>query len=449
MAPSSPANPLVERVAGNIGWLLLARLLRMGLGFFIAVWLARYLGPEQYGWLSYALALVMLAGSLAELGLRSIVVREIVRDPERAGVLIGTALGLQCAGALLSALIAALAVLCLDENGSPLAALVSILVLRYLFQPAALVGCWFEARVQSRVVVLGESAAFLLASALRIAMLLAGLPLQAFAWALLLESALTALVFAFLYRRRVSRSARLEVDWTRARALLCESWPLMLTALAIMVYFRIDQIMIGAMLDEAQVGIYAAALQLSEIWYVLPTIIMGSLFPSIVAYRATDRARFRQQMQSALDLMVLLAALIIVPLNLCAGWIVQLLYGADYAAAAGVLVIHSWAGLFVFMGVAGGKWFLAENLQRYALYRTLTSALLNVALNFLLIPLWGIRGAALATLVSQVFAAYLLDLPSAGTREIFLMKTRAFLPFSRLRSLRILLGAPPAGNPHD
>jgi O-antigen/teichoic acid export membrane protein len=194
-----------------------------------------------------------------------------------------------------------------------------------------------------------------------------------------------------------------------------------------MIYMRIDQIMLREMVGPEAVGIYSAALRLSEVWYMIPMIIVGSLFPTIIESKKKSEALYLERIQQLLNLMVTIALVIASGVTFSANCLILLLFGPLYATSAQVLMVHIWAGLFVSMGVVGGKWYLIENLQRLSLFRTSAGAVINLILNFLLIPAYGPVGAAITTVISYGFAAYLLDLTSSRTRLIFIFKTRAIV----------------------
>jgi O-antigen/teichoic acid export membrane protein len=212
-----------------------------------------------------------------------------------------------------------------------------------------------------------------------------------------------------------------------------DSWPLMFASMAVMVYMRTDQVMIKEMLDSVAVGNYAAAIYFSEVWYFVPVAVSASLFPAIINGKEMSKELYYERLQSLYDFMVWFAIIIAVLTTLLADQLITTILGNRFKLAAPVLKIHIWAGVFVFLGVSSGKWFLTENLTRLLFYRTLSGAIVNVLLNFLLIPRYGILGAAYATCAAQFCAAYLYDLLDARTQVTFTMKTKAFFPVHLFR----------------
>lgn len=426
-------RPHLLTVISNTGWLFGDQALRMAVGLLVGVWIARYLGPEQFGLLNYATAFVALFGAVASLGLNGIVVRDLVSRPEDADTTLGTAFLLQLAGGF-AAFCLALFAIGFARPGDTLSKLVvAILGFAMVFKSTEVVKYWFESRIQAKYSVWTENAAYLLFAGVKVALILGEAPLMAFVWAILAEAALAAAGLLAIYRWRGGQLKKWRPHYVRAKALLKDSWPLILSGLAVMVYMRIDQIMLGQMLGDEAVGVYSAAVRVSEIWYFIPMAIAASVFPSIVEAKKQSESLYRQRLQRLYDLMALLAAGVALPMTLLADWLMALLYGERFSGAGAVLALHIWTGLFVFIGVASSRWYLVENLQKLAFTRTLTGALMNILANFLLIPKYGVQGAAIGTLLSQAAAAYFFDLLHPKTRPVFWMKSKSFMPFRRYK----------------
>jgi O-antigen/teichoic acid export membrane protein len=419
--------PNLSQIVGNIGWLSADQLVRLGLGVFIGVWIARYLGPAQFGALSYATAFVTIIGSFASLGLQGVVVRELIVQPGRETAILGSSLLLQFAAASTATVLSVLAVQWANAGDGVTIGLVSILALSLPFQSGAIVRYWFESKVLSRYVVWVENAVFVAVFLIKLLLIMTQASLMAFAWVVLVQSVLTAAGLGLLYVIKFHELGWWKPQLRECFRLLGRCWPLALSSIAIIIYTRTDQIMLDHMCGNSSVGIYAASLRLSEVWYTIPAIITGSLFPSILALRAKNLALYRQHVLGLLKLLVAIAVLVAVVVSLAATPLVELLFGNGYEASADILRIQMWSGVFVFIGVASSSWLIAEGLQLHSFYRTACGASINVGANFILIPEYGPAGAAIATLVSQLVAAYLMDIVSPKTRDMFAMKTRAFM----------------------
>ena len=430
------SQPALVKIVDNIGWLFLDRILRLGVGLIVGVWVARYLGPENFGLLNYAAAFVALFGAFAGLGLNTIVVRDLVREPDTAGTTLGTAFVLQLGAGLVAYLLLVGTITWLRPDEALTKAVVAILGFALVLKAGEVVKYWFESEVRSRYVVWVENSLFLLMAAVKVGLILSKAPFIAFIWMALVEATLVALGLFGIYLIQGGALHRWSLRAGRAKALIKDSWPLALSGIAIMIYMRIDQIMLGDMIGEEAVGIYSAALRISEVWYMIPMIIVTSLFPAIIESKKRSERLYRERMQKLLDLMATISLLIAIVVTLSADWLILVLYGEQYAAASIVLKIHVWACLFVFIGVAGSKWYIAENLQKLSFYRTMAGAVVNVVLNLVLIPRYAATGAAISTVASYAVAAYLLDGISSKTVFLFRAKTRAIV-FGEFRLLKM------------
>lgn len=419
-------RPNLQKILINAGWLFGDKILRMGMGLLVGVWVARYLGPEQFGLLNYAIAFVALFTAFANLGLNGIVVRDLVQDPSTAETTMGTAFVLTALGGLSAFGLLLLAIGYARPNDELAKSIVVLLSLLMVLKATDAVRYWFESQVQYKYVVWMENGVFLVISAVKIVLILTHAPLMAFVWAILAEALAVAMGLLGMYAWKGGKLISWRCRFTRAKVLLKDSWPLILSGLAIMVYMRIDQIMLGQMLGDESVGIYTVAVRISEIWYFIPMAIAASVFPSVIEAKKKSDVLYHARLQRLFNLLVLVALVVAILMTFLSEWIVTFLFGAAYNQAGSVLAIHIWAGIFVFLGVASTNWFLIEGLQRYSFYRTLSGAFVNVGLNLILIPKFGVIGAAWATVVSQACASMFFNVFNSKTRPVFFMQCKSF-----------------------
>ena len=426
----------------NTGWLFTEKVLRMAVGLFVGVWVARYLGPAQYGLFNYVQAFVGLFSAFATLGLDGIVVRELIKDESKKDVLLGTAFWLKIMGAIVMLIMIAIAVQ-FTSNDHYTNILVFIIAGSTIFQAFNVIDFYFQAKVLGKFIAMANSITLLLISIVKIALILYKAPLIAFVWAVAFDNLILALGYIYFYRK-VSRHHdqpsiltshlsyftshifHLTFNKKIAISLLKDSWPLILSGLAVMIYMRIDQVMLQEMIGSEAVGQYSAAVRISEAWYFIPMVISNSLFPAIVNAKKQSEELYYARLQRLYDLMVWMSIAIALPMTFLSDWVVNLLYGSAYSQAGSVLMIHIWAGVFVSLGVASSRWFITENLQSLSFWRTFYGMVINLILNFILIPKFGVQGAAVATLISQVIAAYIFDFFNYKTRVMFFMKTKSF-----------------------
>ena len=395
-----------EVAARNAGWLIGERLLSGLLGLTVTAAVARHLGPENFGILSFALSLVLLFGTLWTLGLAGLVVRELVRDPGREELLLGTITGLRILGGIV-AVVAALALtvaLGTDATTRLAVAILAVGVLMlYAFDG---IDFWLQAQVRSRSAVIARSAALAIGSVINIGLIVVDASLMAFVVAAAIEYALAGLGLLVVYVRLGGQPRSWRFSTALARGLLATSWPLILSGVANAINLRVDQLMLGIMKGPEAVGTYAAAARLSEVWYFVPIAIAASVFPAMVRAHAGGHSSFEQWMGRLYDLMIALALPIAIVVSVFSAPLISLLYGPSYAELAPILAIHVWAGPFVFLGAALSRWLIAEDRLRFSLVRHGTGATVNIVLNLVLIPPLGGVGAAIATLVSYAVASF-------------------------------------------
>jgi PST family polysaccharide transporter len=264
---------------------------------------------------------------------------------------------------------------------------------------------------------------------IKIILILQEASLIAFALAMLFEAVVAAFILLIIMNKYGQPLTKLRIKVKRAKILIKDSWPLILSTIAVAIYMKIDQIMLGQMIGDEAVGIYSAATRISEAWYFIPTVIAASVFPAILEAKKNSEKQYYERLQKLYDLMVIISVIVALPMTFLSTQVIILFFGEAYSGAGPILAIHIWAAVFVFMGVASGKWFIAENNQLLSFQRTALGAVLNVGLNLWLIPVYGAVGAALATILSYAVAAFFSDLLQQKTRKMFYMKVSALNPF--------------------
>jgi PST family polysaccharide transporter len=419
-------SPGFRKVLGNTSWLMLDRLVRMGLGLVVGVWVARFLGPAQFGMLNFGVAFVALFATLTTLGLELIVLREVVLRPEQTHEILGTGFALRAFGSVVAPAIAIGIVHIVQPDDAAARLLVSILSIGLLFQGFDTIDSYFQSQVQSKLTVIAKNSAFLVMTAVRVMLIQRHAPLWAFAVAVVLEQALGAVGLVIAYRWKVGSLAKWRFSKSLASTLLGHSWPVILSGMAIMVYMRIDMIMLKVMLGGQAAGIYAAATRVSEVWYFIPSAVVTSVWPAILRAK-NDPELYYQRIGRLFSTMSLLAISIGGLVVIVSKPIILFLYSDAYRAAAPVLAVHVWASVFVFLGVAQAPWDFAEEALKLGFYRTLAGGVSNVLLNLYLIPHYGAMGAAIATVVSYALSSVFGNLFSARTRPIFFMQARSLI----------------------
>ena len=427
-------NEKIKQIAANSGWLSIDRLVTMVTGFFIAALLARYLGPDRYGLLNYALSFVGLLAPFARLGLKDIAVRNIVRDPEEKNEILGTTFVLRVIGSILGIAIVLVLVIYFRGFDTLVLLLTAVISVKLVFLSFETIDYWFQSQVESKYTVWSRRGAYFCVALVKIIMVLLDAPLIAFAWAILAEAGLAALLRLAFYIKKQYSIFRWSVAWNRIRELLRDSWPLIISNLAIAIYMKVDRIMLGQMVGDSAVGVYSVAAKVSEVWYFIPTAIAASVFPALIKTKEGAEHLYGERMQLLYDTLALLSYGVALPLSLLAGPLINIVFGPEYSQAATILTVHVWAFVFVSIGVARSRWLIMEDLQFYLMIFTLFGSLTNVGLNIYLIPIYGGLGAAWATVLAQLVAAYLSSLLFKRFWSVFKKETKALLLPFRFKS---------------
>ena len=429
-------------IAENAAWLFFGRAYRMVFALTVGIWIARYLGPESYGVLSYCLALLALFTPMATFGLQSIVVRDLVNMPDENGEICGSAGVAIITMSFVSFALLGGVIFMLKPDDALVQAIIWIFGFTFLFKVLEIAAYWFESRTLSKYIVWAQSTALTISALIKVAIILLGLPLIYIAIAFTIESILLSLGAVLAFRVWGPQQIRLAFSFERMSSLFRQALPMVLAALSVTVYMKIDQVMLGQMIGPEGVGHYAVAVALSEFWYIIPMVLVASVFPTLLTKRREDEAAFTEGFQGLYDFLATAGLAVSVMIFLFSEPIIHFLFGDAYAPASGVLRIHIWAFAFVGLGVASGQWLVANGLQVVVLQRTLAGAFTNVLLNLLLIPMYGIEGAAWSTLISYALASTFYDIVRKDTRAVFLMKMRAFIvPLAVRRSLTWLKAA--------
>ena len=395
----------------NTSWLFAEKVLRLIVGLAVGVWVARYLGPEKFGLLSYAQNFVGLFSAIATLGLDGIVVRELVKDERRRDELLGTAFILKIIGAGLTLLVLAVAVN-FTSNDAYTNMLVFIVASATVFQAFNVVDMYFQAKVLSKYAVFANMISLFLGSIIKIGLIIYNAPIEAFAWMVMVESVILALGYVYFYFRSNSTFNIQHLTFKRETAvsLLKDSWPLVFSGIVIMIYMRIDQVMIKEMLGSEAVGLYAAAVRISEIWYFIPTVVSSSIYPLLITAYHESEEKFYHQLKIAMGYFFWAYLLLSLTIMTFSMKIIMALYGPNYVETARILSIHIYSGIVTSMSVVFSQKYVIDGTTKVSLVGAVIGAISNVILNLWLIKVFGVYGAAIATIISYVLPTLFLGL---------------------------------------
>lgn len=398
-------NVIKSKIISNVKWIMLEKILRMGINLLISVWIARYLGPSLFGELNFVQAYLSILIIIAGLGLDGIVVRNLVKFPKDNRRILATSFWLKLASGFILFL-GTLFINIYNQTNMNSFLLSFVLSTSLIFQSISVVDFWLQSKTKSKVTSVISLFSFSISSLLKIFAILTEQKLWVFGLIFSLESLILGIGFIF-YIYKIKKINLPVFDSRIAKSLLKDSWPLMISNFAVIIYMKIDQIMIGQMLDLEKVGIYSTAVKLAEMWYFIPMAIITSTFPTLIEIKKQSDEKYHEKMQNLYDLMSLLGYAVVIPVMIVADYLITTLYGIKYREAANILVLYIWAGIFVNLGSARSSHLKITNDTKFHLVSSLLGCIINILLNYILIPKFGMLGATYSTLVSYWIQAHL------------------------------------------
>ncbi|SEQ19235.1 flippase [Neolewinella agarilytica] len=417
-------------MAENAGWLSIEKALRLGTGFFIGIYLARYFGPERFSPFEYALAIVVIFRALAGMGLRGVFVRNFTSYPDKRLVLLGSsALMITVAGAF-AYLFALLAVYFLDGSDSQGLLLVAILAGQLLLYPTEVINYFFEARVLSKHTVIARIIAYLIGAVIKLLIVWYGGTVVHLALAYLVEF----LIVALLYLRAGARHGINYQKWEASKEVVTDLFQdgkfLILAAVMVSIYMQIDKIMLVNLVGDLENGQYSFAVRLAEAFYFIPVVVQQSAFPNLVTADRRDQEEFKLKIVKLVWLLTTTSVCIGIVLTLISPWLIEFLAPGKFPKSGVMLSVVIWALPFVGLGVVQSSYLIAKGLLRYSLYLTTIGVVVNLCLNYYLIPAYGGIGAAWATVISYATAAWLAAALFPQTRPLLKLTMQAiFTPW--------------------
>lgn len=390
-----------NKILTNASWIIGCKIVQAVVGLIVSMLTARYLGPSNYGLISYAASITAFFVPIMQLGLANIMVQEIVSHPDEEGTILGTALtmsilsGFCCIGGVF-------AFTFLANSGEVVTIIVCLLYsLSLIAQAAELTQYWFQAKFKAKYTSLSALFAYVLVGIYQIILLVTGQDIYWFAITYTIQYGIIALCLFILYKRtdgqplRVSRSVALRM--------FSKSKYYIVSSLMVTVFAQTDRIMIKMMIDDASTGYYSAAVTCAGLTSFVFQAIADSARPAIFEAQMVDKNRFETNVSRLYCVMIYFSLVQCVGMTLFARIIIHILYGSSYEPAVSALRIIVWYTTFSYLGVVRNIWILAEQKQRYLWKINLFGAIANVVLNALLIPKFGIMGAAFASLFTQFY----------------------------------------------
>ena len=423
-----------QSVLVNSLWLLAEKFLLMAGGLLLSMFLARGLGSEDFGRFNYVLSFVMLFGPLFGLGMYNVLLRELGRSSENAPTILTTCLTVRLlSGLCISAVTLGVMYWYLGDTWK--FATISVLLLCHISNAFEVYERWFQHKSNNEVLVKWRVCCFSFFMLLKFYLLAMDASFSVILLAVSAEVVTKNFGYGVLYRRYQDYSQQGKYQHQVFRQVFEQSKYLILATFAAMVYFKIDIVMLEAMRPISEVGIYAVAAKISEVWYVLPQVVITAMFPKLLEIAKSQPKRYDALLQRGFDWLFIAALVISVLMFFISPWLIELLFGAEYVLAGQLLQLHIFASLFIYMRVLLSQWLVTVSFAQFALFRESSGAIVNVLLNLWLIPLYGVWGAAIATIVSYAVSSYVCLWFFARTRKIAWMMTKAMVFPLRLKAV--------------
>lgn len=392
----------------NSSWMLSEYMLRIISAIFVSIYIARYLGPEQFGVLSYILAIAAIFMAICRIGMESILVRDLTKFSNKAQQYKGTAFYLMLFAAVLGFIILS-ALIYTFEGDSQTRFYILIVALGLFFQSFLVIDYGFQAQVKAKYSSIAKSLALGVSSGIKIYLVLIEAELIAFVIIYAFYTVIIATMLLAMHFAQKQKNFFGCFDKSLVYPLIQSAWPLALAAVAFMLYGKADQLMIKVMLGSESLGIYAAAMKIFEGWSMVPFIVLISLFPAIVKSKQESVQAYEKKLTQILTGILWVTVLVAIIVTLFSDFIIHLTFGEQYSESAGVLSILMWAAIFTALGTFSARYLTVEKMEKKVVKIILAALIINIALNYILIPILGVKGAALATLLSMFFAYYAAD----------------------------------------
>ena len=419
----------------NTSWLIFERSIRIILGITIGVWVARYLGPENFGILNFAESFVGILSALGLTCLEDIIVREVLKNKNQRNVIMGTAFILKMGGFFLILLLSGIFI-SITNYSQKTNLIILIISSSFFFRSFTVIIAHFTSEVLSKYIVISNLISLIISSLLRIWLILNAQNVVFFALVILFDFSLASFLYYLFYLKSGHKARHWKVDFSLAKKILVDCWPLVLGGIIIFIHTKTDRIMLKEMIGNTATGHYAAAVRVNETIFYLFAIIVSSLLPAIVNAKERCQLEYKNRLQKIADFTIIFFLFFSIPLIFFSKEIIIFLYGKEFTASTDILKIHALCGLFVGIGVVRSKWAIVENLQRFDMIANTIGVIANISFNYVLIKKLGSIGAAYGTLCAHLFVLIFISLILKPIRFILFMNAKSFLRILTLNLMK-------------
>lgn len=415
-----------QKVISNLMWSVAGKVFNLLGGLLIGIIVARYLGDEQYGEMNYVIGFVALFQPFAMFGLDSIEIREEAKGKIPFQTIIGTAFVLKVILGIICTIIA-LSCSFFLETDSRIVTLVCIYSLTIILNSFNVIRNHFMALVRNKYVVKSEINRTLWGMLIKAILLYLDASLTWFIFAYTFDVVLLTSGYIYSYRHEIGSLSEWHFDYSYAKYLLRESFPLVLTYAAVIVYQRIDQVMIGNLIDKRSVAYFSIAAKFVEIMVFISTMLVQTLTPILINARERSRDEYIDKGQKFMNITFWIALLSAACMALCSEYVVSWTYGNQYIPAVVILQILAFKAASFALSSTAGAMIVIEGLQRQTFLRDVLGCICCICLNFWFLPKYGIIAAAFVAIISNLTAGYISGVFIPSYRHLFIQQTKAIL----------------------
>ena len=409
----------------NAMWNIGGKVFQMGLTLVVGMLTARYLGPSNYGIIGYTASYVSFFSVICQLGFNSVAVKEILDNSDAQGEILGTTIFFRVCSSIISSFAIAILVYVMDSGDKTIVWVAFLQSLSLIFQSFEMIHYWYQSRMETEVSVKIQSFAYVVMAVYKVVILACGKDVTWFALSTAFESAVVAAALVLVYKR--GNGQRLKVSLFYGKEILKRSYHFILSGLMVTIYSEMDKLMLKQMLSETAVGYYTAATKISTMWSFVLTALINSARPLIITSRNQSYDKYIKQNKRLYAAVIWIGIAAALAITVFGKWIILIMYGESYLPATSSLMISAWYTMFSMLGTARGIWIVCEDKAKYVKYYLGIGAVLNVILNYILIPKMGPGGAAAATLATQIFTAVLAPALFKETRVYTKYVAEAFI----------------------
>ena len=424
----------------NSSWLVFGKCFNMLISFLISIQVSKYLGPSDFGIMHYAISIALIFSIFSVLGLDNLLVRELVGNPKKHNKLLLNAYILRIMGSLIGIII--LIIYLTQANVSEEVFILTLICsISFIFNSTDVLKSHFESKIEARKIVIAESTAILISAGLKIYFITIKYSVIAFVYCWLLEWLIISLmlIITFFYRKNI-RIKKFTPDPDIIINLFNKSYPLLISAITIVIYQNIDKIMIKNIMGDlgnAQIGYYTIASIFLAFVIIIPQMLGKSIIPNLIKEHDISNNSFSKKFQLFMDAMVWISIILSIILFSFSELFIKYLYDDSYLASIPLLKLISWKGIFIILASVSGYWIIIKNLQKLAVIRNIFGCLINILLNYLWIPKWGALGSAAATLISFGISSFLIHFFIPSFKPIFMIQCNSLI-FGPFRLIKLI-----------